>query len=456
MKNIKYIIAICAAVFISSCKTGDDLYDSPNSPAEIGPALALTSIEVNTIMNTEGDFARTAAVLTQQMAGSSGYAALQNYQLVTNDFNNHWNGLYSGTMYNAKLMIDKYSANNPYYAGMAKVLMAINLSIATDFFGDVPYSDAFQGNKYYFASKYDKQQDIYISIQALLDAAIADFGKPASANVNLPATDDIYYSGKIPQWTAAAWTLKARFANRLSLKDPQGSATKVLDYLTKGITTAANNMENKHDDSNSPNQWADFQFNRPGYLLANKRFFDVLSANSDPRLDYYFKKTATGDFVGADISVSTINTKAAIMGSYFDYAESYGLVTFHEAKFLEAEAKFRLGQAATTALNDGIKASVAYVTKGEDDGSSIATYVPGTTNLTSIMTEKWKAMFGHIEVYNDWRRTGLPALTPRPQSAGAVVGYIVKRLPTPTTESDNNPNAKFVALDQPVWWAGGN
>jgi hypothetical protein len=132
------------------------------------------------------------------------------------------------------------------------------------------------------------------------------------------------------------------------------------------------------------------------------------------------------------------------------------LVTFHEAKFLEAEARSRLGQDASTALNEAIKASVAYVTRGTNDGAAQASYTAATATPTAIMTEKWKAMFGHIEAYNDIRRTGIPLLRPRPKSVGAILNYIPKRLPTPSREIDSNPNAIFISLDQPVWWAIAN
>jgi hypothetical protein len=453
MKNTIYKIALCAAVLVSSCKTGNDLYDNPNAPANVSPALALTSVEVNSFLNTEGDLARVSSILSEQMAGiSSQYLALQNYQLATGDYNNHWNGLYSNTMYNAKLMIDKYSATDPYYAGIAKVLMAINLSVASDFWGDVPYSDAFNGASGNVTAKYDKQEQVYTAIQTLLDNAITDFGKPSTANLVVPGSDDVIFKGKISQWTTAAWTLKARFANRLSLKDPQGSATKTLTYLAKGITNAADNMENIHN-TDYPNQWGDFQNARGGYIAANKLFIDALASNNDPRLGYYFTADEGGNFVGADITVEQINPDASVIGSYFDSGRNYGLVTLHEAKFLEAEAKSRLGQDASTALNDGIKASVSYVSKGEQTGASIATYTAATATITAIMTEKWKAMFGHIEAYNDVRRTGIPTMIIRSKSVGALLGYIPKRLPTPTTESDSNPNAVFIALDQPVWWA---
>lgn len=455
MKNILYIIGLYALFLTSSCKTGDDLYDSPNSPVEVSPKLMLAAVEVNTFMNTEGDLARVSAVLSQQMAGANAqYLTLQNYQMNRNDYNNHWNGLYSGTMYNAKLMIDKYGAENPYYGGIAKVLLAINLSVATDFFGDVPYSDAFKGADLNFVAKYDKQQAVYEAIQKLLDDAIVDLGKTAGSNKLLPGLDDIIFKGNPAKWISTAWTLKARFVNRLSQKDATSSANQVLTYLANGIKTAADNMENIHD-SNYPNQWGDFENNRGRHVVANKKLIDILISTNDPRLAYYFADE-DGVFLGADISAEQINTKVSIIGPYFNTDQNYGLVTFHEAKFLEAEAKVRLGLDASTALNDGIKASVAYVTKGANTGASLATFTQATADLTAVMTEKWKAMLGHIEAYNDVRRTGIPVLTPRPQSAGAVIAYIPKRLPTPVTESDTNPNAVFVPLDQPVWWAGGN
>jgi hypothetical protein len=451
MKNTIYKLALCATVLISSCKTGNDLYDNPNAPTNVSPSLALTSVQVNSFLNTEGDLARISSILAQQMAGvSAQYLTLQNYQLQVGDYNNHWQGLYSNTMYNAKLMIDNNSATNPYYAGIARVMMAINLSLATDFWGDVPYSEAFNGIGGNFQAKYDQQQQVYVSIQALLDAAITDFGKPVSANLVVPGKDDIYYNGSIAKWTLATWTLKARFANRLSLKDSQGSATNVLTYLARGIASAADNMENIHN-ADYPNQWGDFENARGGYFVANKVFTDALGA-ADPRLPYYFDAT-DGPVSGTSIFQEQISPDASIIGPYFATERNYGLVTFHEAKFLEAEARSRLGQDASAALNDGIRASVTYVTRGTSTGAAQASYTPGTANITAIMTEKWKAMFGHIEAYNDYRRTGLPALTPRPKTLGALLDVIPKRLPTPNTESDSNPNAKFISLDQPVWWA---
>ena len=74
--------------------------------------------------------------------------------------------------------------------------------------------------------------------------------------------------------------------------------------------------------------------------------------------------------------------------------------------------------------------------------------------MTEILTQKWIAHCGHLEAYNDYRRTGVPALVSRAEAAGAVRGYTPMRLPTPQDERVANPeNALPYELNIPVWWA---
>lgn len=457
MKNIKYL-SLLALILVSSCKKGEVLYSSPDAPVKITPQVMLTSIEVNTIQNTEGDLARVAAMYSDQIAGLNGqYTYVQNYDLKTLDFNNHWVGLYANTMMDCKLLIDEYGAKDPAYTGIAQILMAINLGVATDLWGDVPYSEAFQGKTGVFTAKYDTQQQVIASIQSLLDQGIANLAKPD--NVDIPDADDLYYAGDVAKWTKAAWTLKARYANRVSLKDPN-SATNVLAYLANGITSPDDNMENPHPGaSNAQNQWGAFEQQEFGYMKANKFFIDILQANNDPRLPYYFAEANAGGYIGDDITQEVMDPEVSTIGTYFDVDANFPLVTSFEAHFLAAEAKARLGGGLgannpAPDLNAGISESIKYVTKGADNGSTVAIYTPLTATLTNIMTQKWIAMFGQIETYNDIRRTGIPVLQVRPPSAGAQSIGIPKRLPTPQNEIDGNPaNAKVIPLTTPVWWA---
>ncbi|MFD1629671.1 SusD/RagB family nutrient-binding outer membrane lipoprotein [Pseudopedobacter beijingensis] len=454
MKNkIIYIVFLLTSLFIG-CKSGDELYLSPNDPVDGTPQTLLTVLQVNTFANVEGELNRLSGILVQHMAGTDNqYVPFQNYNITAGDFDNSWQGLYSGTMQNAYLLINKTKDDNPYYAGIGRVLMAVNLGIATDLWGDVPYSESFKLTEGVKNPVYDSQKSVYASIDALLEQAIADFAKPASANVVEPEDDDLMFSGDMGLWTKAAYTLRARYLHRTSGK-VAGTEAKVLQYLTNGISSNSENLEAVHTAvGGTQNQWGAFKNSRKGYIVANKKFVDYLKSRNDPRISYFLTKDSQNDYSGGDITQEQISTSVSTIGDFFATSQNFPIVTFYEAKFIEAEILEKQGDLnAFSVLNDAISASVDYVTKGVGNASPVANYSVANTNLENIMTEKWVAMFGQLEAYNDYRRTKFPSLAPRPSSAGAVRAYIPLRYPTPQNSSLYNPNAKYVELNIPVWW----
>lgn len=412
----------------------------------------LTALEVNTIANVEGELSRISSILVQHSAGiSNQYTDIQNYRITEGDFDNSWEGLYTATMHNAKVLIQDAGNTSPYYAGIAKVIMAINLSIASDLWGDVPYSEAFRMDDGIRTPKLDSQEEIYKSIDALLEEAIVLFSKAESDNIFLPGKDDILYNGDVTKWTKASYTLRARYLNRTSNK-VSGIDSKILEYLSKGIANNDENLEAIHTIAGgTQNQWGAFNNQRTGYIGGNKFFVDKLNERNDPRTSYFLSKNELGVFVGGDITIQAIPSDISGLGPFFDVGVNYPIVTFYESKFIEAEVKQRQGGNASSVLNDAIKANVSYVTSKSNDGSSIAKY--SNASLEDIMIEKWIALYNQsIESYNDYRRTGIPSLKPRPESL-AELSYIPKRLPFPKTTTLYNPNAKLIALDVPVWWA---
>jgi hypothetical protein len=167
----------------------------------------------------------------------------------------------------------------------------------------------------------------------------------------------------------------------------------------------------------------------------NQVFLDLLA--NDPRLPLY----ATG-------------TDQEPIGPYYGSSNSaLPLVTFFEAKFLEAEAAFRANQPlrAATAYNEAVTANVTKL--GVADAAflaSVAAETAATITLEKIMTQKYIAMFTQCEVWSDWRRTNLPALTP---NAGASINEIPRRFPTAQNERLYNNKAQVVSdLTQRVWW----
>jgi len=61
--------------------------------------------------------------------------------------------------------------------------------------------------------------------------------------------------------------------------------------------------------------------------------------------------------------------------------------------------------------------------------------------LVAILTEKYIGLFQNYEVYNDWKRTCFPNLTP---ASNAYNGNIPPRATYPVAERTANPNVPDV------------
>jgi hypothetical protein len=445
------LLALPIVIAFTGCKRGDSLYINPNSPEKITPSLQLTAIEVSTFNSYEGNLVKNASILVQQNAGVDGQAApINSYNLAENELDNQWTQLYK-TAFNCKDLQTNFGAANPYYSGIADILSAMNFGLLTDLWGDIPFSQAIQGGANYQA-KYDSQKDVITGILTMLDNGIAKLEQPANKNTFLPGSDDLVFGGDVTKWIKVAYSLKARYQNRLS-KTTLYNANDVLASLAKGIQSSDDDFVTIHGPkANESNQWYDFQNNRVGYMLAAEPLVDSLKLRpTDVRLFAYFDSTGLGGVIGTPVASPLAD--ASPWGSYLAGSSSTGvrILSFTEMKFIEAEAKARKGDAtAFEALNDAIKESCKTVTNGAYSGNDIATYTAANTNISRIMYEKWLAMFGSAEPYNDYRKTGFPNLMVNPNG---LMNVIPKRFPTPQAERVSNPNAPVPALTTPVWFA---
>ena len=456
----KIIITILCIGVLSSCQKKLDEYGvSPNDPLTTSPALLLSGAEVGTFANYTGSLSRISALFTQQIAGIDGqFIDYAKYDLNDNTFTNEWTTIYQGTLVNVRALSNKYGASSPYYVGIGKVLTAMNLALASDLWGDVPYTDALKGLENNFNAKYDTQADIYnIILPRLLDEAIVELSKPANSNINIPAADDLIFHGDVNKWKSTAYILKARYSNRLSQIDPSGSATKAINALGAAQLKSdgsADMMAVFFDSSTSLNQWSAFINGRPGYIKMGKNFINLLKSTNDPRLPYYATKDDNGDYTGTAVNGDD-NTTSNPGEGIASNASPLPLVTYAEAKFIEAEAQLRLGQPllAANAYNDAVIASVKKVTGIDPSNNFIinnASETAGTITLEKIITQKYIALFTELEPYNDFRRTGFPSLIP---NSNGIKPQIPLRLPSSSDERLYNPNATIVTdVYAPVWW----
>jgi hypothetical protein len=124
-----------------------------------------------------GDYtAQTTSVLLQQITGILlNWRGVTDYAYLPRFFDEPWNQkFYAGAMKDLNTIIDKSTeAGATHYRGIAKIQMAISLGYAVDFWGDVPYSTAFNLEAHPQPT-FDSGEQVYQRVQQLLDEGIAD------------------------------------------------------------------------------------------------------------------------------------------------------------------------------------------------------------------------------------------------------------------------------------------
>ncbi|MGB3778003.1 MAG: SusD/RagB family nutrient-binding outer membrane lipoprotein, partial [Tunicatimonas sp.] len=420
MKTKIYIL-LAAFLAIQACESfveTEDAIVSPNDPTETTLPLLTTAVQVSAFATYTGQLARTASIFVQHTTGISDQLLnFTLYNIRENDTGNEWEAIYSNGMINAQTIIDiAEEEGSPYYVGIAKVLKAMNAGILTDLWGDVPYTETLQGVENENPA-YTPQEEVYAAIQQLLDEAIADFSQPVEANATLPASDDLIHGGDIAAWTKTAWILKARYANRLSQRG--ASDADILSFIDNAnlIGNEDDAYAKFGDGANSQNQWYAFNQAR-GYNRMSDYFVTQLKALNDPRLATFASVNSDGEIVGAPMGSPDPNT-SQVGGFYASAApQDLPLVTYAEAKFIEAEAALRAGNAtrAQTAYTEALQASLdTYddtdweIVQADKDAYLAA---QGTlADRNQLLFQKYIALFTQPEVYADWRRTGVPELT---------------------------------------------
>ncbi len=140
MKKTITILTL-TTLFSYACNHELDTFNRNTSAAESAkPDVLLTAVEVASFATQTAGLARPANVFTQHLTGTSTghFGRIGRYDMTDETYENEYGVLYDVAMEGAFLIMDQYGADNPYYDGMAKILMAINLSTVTDLWNAVP------------------------------------------------------------------------------------------------------------------------------------------------------------------------------------------------------------------------------------------------------------------------------------------------------------------------------
>lgn len=511
-------VSFLTAFTISSCTEDamDKVNEDPNHPKDAPAKFLITDLGVSTAFSgVGGDFSLYASVYMEHEVGTGNQlyrAEIRSGEPTTSTtYNNTWISVYANIK-NAKLAIKKCQEDpadigNAVTEAIAKIYLAYNGAIAADVFGDTPFSETGilneDGTPAYMQPKIDSQESIYQEVQKNLDEAIEllDGGNAKDTGLSgAIGSKDLIYSGNAKAWLKTAYALKARYTMRLLNRssDKNKDLQNILTYIDKSFQSADEEFKLAiYDGDAQVNPLWGFSYSRNSFG-ASQSLIDKFLERNDPRAIQSF----TNPYQDAQAtSLEEINP--APNGTAIEVQYEYGtamvdwamttptqLISYHELKFLEAEALCRLGgrnNEAEDALKEAITAAFANLGSTIDDaantwvgdgvadlGEDVAdTYFEESVKplfdanpLKETMIQKYLAFFGasgeSLEAYNDYRRM-----------KGAGENFVELKNPLNSNKFPHrfgygaddviaNPAVKAAFGDgqyvytEPVWWAGGS
>ncbi|TAD83541.1 MAG: SusD/RagB family nutrient-binding outer membrane lipoprotein [Bacteroidetes bacterium] len=463
--NIKKL-AVCVALAagLGGCSKYLDVNTDPNRPTQPTINGILAACTQNTGLNVQR-VANITNYYVQYFASPNANSPTDIYDRV--DFSGTWRLLYDNMADIYDLQQLATQLNSTHHLGMAKILMAINLSMTTNLWGDAPFSEALAGTN--LSPKYDKAQDLHARCIQLLDEGILEMRKNPTVVVT-PGADFLHGANRI-NWIRTAFTIKARLLNQLS-KTPLYNANEVLSAVDSGYTAAA--QEARVTVFTLRNPWATVARNNAALVLDGWLSSNIINSMNgqrfgyvDPRIRRFTDTTRFGDFRGTRNGVGRSGTGTnreecylTTNGYYSADAAPLFVATFEELEMIEAEAALRANSRtrAYTAYQAGIRLhmdKLGIAAAPRDAYLAQAKVNPGQAALTlrDVFREKYLVTFLQPVAWDDARRSNydyegfqLPA--------SALLSSGIRRLDYPSTEQSLNASRvpTVAALTDRLWW----
>ena len=397
-KNLIYVLVL--VITFTSCENYFDQDNSdPNKPFAAPVSATLPNVQLTLVDNEGGFFSHMSNMFVQQIEGvERQWESFNKYDIQPVRYNFYWQQIYENVLVELRtISADAAEAGNNHYLGIAKVMEAYALMLASDQWGDMPYTEAglgaLEGN---VNPVYDDQATvIYPAIKSLLDDAINLFNSEGGPVT--PGGDDVLYGGDIDKWILASHGLLARYHLHL------GENSSALAEAKMSFGSRADNLGYTYPGAGNDAPYFGFNDVRQGDLEFHPTMRGILTGLNDT------------DRLGVMDNTFDANHP------YFTANQRQNLLTYREMQFIIAETATDATEQHTAYLN-GIRASFAELGLGSAEADAYiaqAIIDPGVGNLTmdQIMTQKYIAMFAEPEAHADWRRTGIPALTPVAGSA---------------------------------------
>jgi hypothetical protein len=475
-------LARVAALALMACAVGacdtdlTDLNDNPNAPTDVPVDFLLAQSIQTGVQQTfgAGQMLQHTSIWPQHFVQIQ-YPDEETGQVRASRMEGYWTTYYAGALKDIQTVIDKgVEQGAPNIEAVGLIWRAWLYHIVTDLWGDIPFSQALNGEEEAFPA-YDSQQDIYAALLSDLTSAVGML----SASGATFGTGDILYDNDFDAWAKFANSLRMRLAMRMSEVDAGTAESEfVAAYNAGGFTSAADNAMLMYPGAPYENPLYENWLGRDDNGIS-ATMVDTLASLNDPRLELYAEPAAhDGVYRGHQNGSDDLpeGQSLAWFSRINDFWRADGaatpsaVMTYAEVLFLEAEAAVRgwiTGDPATL-YTDAVTANMKlYEPWGHaPTDAEIATYLAQPVvaydparGLEQIGLQKWIALWMNgSEAWSEWRRTGVPDLAMGPDLA---LSRIPIRFSYPDSEQSLNLDNLQAALSRqgggldlttPVWW----
>lgn len=502
MKTTYKFLLLTVLAFATSCSNYLDINESPNSPqaSQVTPDLilagALTSSHRTQArrMNTLGNVMMNNWGANVQ-AFTGGFSEEFSLAIDNSFYQDIFAGLYLTTA-NFQAIIDFEDNSYSNHKAISKIMKSYYMQYAVDLYGDVPYSEAFQGIANTTPS-YDDDAVIYQTLVTEIDEAIAMIQSSNAATATV-GNEDVVFNGSMTNWVVFANTLKLRILLRQSSKAygtganfTSGDAT-LAAYLDaqfasiSGSTFAAAdvtiNPGYSKDEVAQQNPYYAQMYSNDETTSVSYNFFrgsdyaieylkgNAVGATPDARVSSLYAPISSGGPIvghvqGADGNNSPPTLSGLGSGTVISSSQNGIMMTAAESFLMQAEAQLlgKISGSDNASFDAGVQSSLDFHNAGTL-GTSYNPTSPGLAwtgsdddKLQAIMRQKWIATnsINGIESFIEYNRTGYPAGIPLALTAQRADRP--KRLLYPASElTSNASNVPALSSDQafitgPFW-----
>ena len=344
IKNFVSILLFVPLLFAVSCD--NNLVEINENPNGIEPNSSDPNLLIGTVMT-----GMATSITSRGYAGDTG-AAVQFTQkdswssnLYDWETGSIWSSNYGLLRTNDVANRRAVELGFKFHEGVTLVLKSMLFGNLTDYYGDIPYSQALKGEGDDIADEkpvYDSQEEVYKGVIADLETASSLLS--GSDFEGIVPSQDVFYGGDAAKWQKLANSLALRYYMRLSEKLPAFSAAGVTSTLTKPLISSTDDElvlayvggieEQSWPNSGQFGSNDDFYRVRPCTTLTDK-----LKELEDPRIAVWF----------APVPVPTKVVPAADVPGGGDIAEVDGVRYINEETL--ADNNIAIYSAATYAAD---------------------------------------------------------------------------------------------------------